>query len=184
MKWTLVAACMLAAAPASAQDQAGADDILSRIINVPAPSAYRVDGLREKPKVRKDETVQGGKAIRIFVPGKSPQAWSVSASNPIEKPVRAGDLLVLAFWARLEKGEDGAATASLPNNVVQLAKEPYTALFAGPVTLTPEWKLHEVKGKADKDYAAGELNVALHLATAKQTIDLGPIFVLNMGPAK
>jgi hypothetical protein len=38
-----------------------------------------------------------------------------------------------------------------------------------------------VKGKADKDYPAGALNVSLHLATAKQTVDLGPVFVLDMG---
>ena len=69
----------------------------------------------------------------------------------------------------------------LPYNAVQLASAPYTALFNGPVTIGPEWKLHEVKGKADKDYAGGTLNASLHLATAKQVVDLGPIFVLNMG---
>ena len=168
------------AAPVAAQD-AALDDIAGKIINVPPPEALRVDGLRAKPKVRKDDTVQGGKALRIIVPGKAENAWAISASNPIQKPVKAGDVLILAFWARLVSGENGAASATLPYNAVQLAAAPYTALFTGAAEIGPEWKFHEIRGKADKDYAAGALNVSLHLATAKQTLDLGPVFVLNMG---
>lgn len=160
---------------------AAAQDIADQIISAAAPEAFSVQGLRATVKPRKDESVQGGKALRIPVPGKSDQPWSVSASTAITKPVKAGDTLVLAFWARLEKGEDGAASAILPHNAVQLASEPYTALLAGPATIGPAWTMHEVRGKADRDYPAGELNVAIHLATAKQVIDLGPIFVVNLG---
>lgn len=157
----------------------GQDDLSSKIINVPAPAAFRVDGA--KGTVRKDETVQWGKALRVQIPGKSEQAWTVGVASPITKPVKAGDKLILAFWARLEKGENGATSAALPYNAVQLASAPYTPLFTGGVTIGPEWKLHEVKGQADKDYAADSLNVAIHLATGKQTVDLGPVIVLNMG---
>jgi hypothetical protein len=63
-----------------------------------------------------------------------------------------------------------------------MAHEPYTALFTGPATIGPEWKMVEIKGKADRAYAGGQLNVSVHLATAKQVVDLGPVFVLDMGP--
>ena len=186
MKGKFIAACLLLAAPfaltpAAAQEAAPADSIVDKIINVPAPQAHRVDGLKSKPKIRKDEAVQGGQAVRINVPGKSDQAWTVAVASPITKPVKAGDRLVLAFWARLEKGDGGATSASLPYNSVQLAREPYSAVFGGPVTITPEWTLHEIDGTADKDYAAGDLVVSLHLATGKQTVDVGPVFVLDMG---
>ena len=171
----LIAAMLVMHVPAPAQD------IADKIISAAAPEAFTVQGLRNAPKARKDATVQGEKSLRIAVPGKSDEAWSVAASTAITKPVKAGDELVLAFWARLEKGEKGATSASLPYNAVQLAAAPYTALFTGPVTIGPEWKLHELRGKADRDYAAGELNVSIHLATAKQTVDLGPIFVVNLG---
>lgn len=113
MRTILIAAALLIAAlapPAFAQD--GAEDILDKVINAPPPTADRVDG--SSGKVRSDPSVQGGKALRVQVPGKSEQTWTVSVSNPITKPVKAGDTLVLAFWARLEKGEKGATTASLP----------------------------------------------------------------------
>lgn len=172
-------AALLIAAAAPAFAQGGADDILSKVINAPPPAASRVDG--GTGKLRNDPLVQGGKALRIDVSGKSERAWAVALSNPINKPVKAGDTLVLAFWARLEKGEKGATTASLPYNAVQLAGAPYTALFKGDATIGPEWQMYETRGKADKDYSAGSLNVAIHLATGRQTIDIGPIFVLDIG---
>jgi hypothetical protein len=178
------AAAVLIATSSAAAAEPRADDILNKVINLPPPTAWRIDGVRDKPPVRKDESVQGGQALRVHVSGKGSNPWAVSASNPIEKPVKAGDVLILAFWARLEKGENGATAVVLPSNQVQLAAPPYTPVFGGPVTIGPEWKMYELKGKADKDHAGGTLNVSLHLATGKQTIDLGPVFVLNMGPAK
>jgi hypothetical protein len=177
--WLSILVPLVAAtAPAAAQETGGVED---KIINAPSVRSYSVMGLRAAPKPRKDASVQAGEALRIVVPAKSERAWEISASTPIQKPVKAGDELVLAFWARLEKGENGATTATLPFNAVQLSSAPYTPLFSGAVEIGPEWKMHELRGKADKDYAAGTLNVSIHLASAKQTVDLGPAFVLDMG---
>ncbi|MBV8686700.1 MAG: hypothetical protein JOZ90_11295 [Alphaproteobacteria bacterium] len=136
------------AAPAALAAQSGAGDILDKVINVPPPSAWRIDGLRDKPALRKDAGVQGGKAVRVEVPGKGAHPWDVAAANPIAKPVKAGDVLVLAFWARLVKGEGGATTALLPSNQVQLAAAPYTPLFSGPATIGSEWKMYEVRARS------------------------------------
>jgi len=167
-------AAQQAAAPAAEKS------IEERIISVPAPQAYRVDGPRGAGRVRNDAGVQGGKALRVTVNQPNAEAWRVSVSVPINKAVRAGDNLVLAFWARMERGPDGATSSTLPNNTVQLAAAPYSALFAGPVTVTPQWQMFEIRGRANRDYAAGELNVAMHLANAQHVIDIGPVFVLNM----
>ncbi len=134
-----------------------------------------------KSSVRNDANVQGGKALRIQVAAKGKNNWDAFASSPIQKPVKAGNKLVLAFWARLEKGEGGAASSTLPFTGVQVSSPPYPSIFNDAVQVGPEWKLHQIKGTADKDYAAGSLGVSIHLANAKQTIDLGPIFVLDMG---
>ena len=170
----LTALCLGIATPASA---AQGDDIASKIIN--DPSAPQVVGA--KSSIRNDANVQGGKALRIVVPAKGKNNWDAFASSRIQKPVRAGDNLVLAFWARLEKGEGRATSSTLPFTGVQVSSPPYPSLFNEAVQVGPEWKLHQVKGKADKDHAAGTLGVSIHMANAKQTIDLGPVFVLNMG---
>ena len=185
----LVAGLLLGAAtytPAAAQDApavgAPKPSLEDMIVNSPLPGTLRVDGIRQKPRVRKDEQVQWGQAIRVEVPGKSDKTWSVAVASDVKKAVKAGDELVLAFWARVEKGDGGATTASLPYNAVQLSSAPYSALFSGGVEIGPEWKLYEVKGKADRDYAPGEINASIHLATGKQVIDIGPVFVLAVSP--
>lgn len=164
---------MLMAAPAAAQS-----DLSKQIINEPSPGAFAIYGLPQKPKVRKDAAVQGGLALRVAIPGKGDTPYAISLSAPIIKPIRKGDRLVLAFWARFDKAE--GASVSIANASVQLAKAPYTAFFGQPVELGPEWKLHSVEGVADRDYAAGEVAISMHLATGKQVIDLGPIFLLDL----
>jgi hypothetical protein len=186
MKGVAYALCLLMmgpllAAPATAQDSE-ADAIVKQIINVPSPKAFSVQGMKTPPKPRKDAAVQGGEALRVAVPGKGANPWDIAVSDPIQKPVKAGDRIVLAFWARLEKGPDGATTATLPYNGIQLSSAPYSQVLSGAVEIGPEWKLHEIRGVADKDYPAGALGVTIHLSTAKQTVDIGPIFVLDQGP--
>ena len=156
-------------APVSAQDL--------NIIN--DPGAPQVNGA--SGRLRDDANVQGGKALRVVVRGKGANPWDVAVESPLTQPVEAGDELLLAFWARLEKGEGGATTTTLPFNAVQLSAAPYTALFSGAAEVGPEWKLHEIRGKAAADHPANALKATIHLATAAQTVEFGPIFVVNLG---
>jgi hypothetical protein len=171
-RFALALACACAGlllAPATAQDL--------NIIN--DPGAPQVNGA--SGRLRDDAEVQGGKALRVVVRGKGANPWDVAVETAITKPVKAGDQLLFAFWARLEKGEGGATAAMLPYNAIQVSAAPYTTLFTGSAEIGPEWKLLEVRGKADADHAAGTLKATIHLATAAQTVDLGPIFVVNLG---
>ena len=139
------------------------------------------DRLNQRAFDRDDPAVQGGKALRVDVRRKGANPWDIAVESTIEQPVKAGDSLVFAFWARLEKGEDGAATGTLPYNAVQVSAAPYTTLFSAPADIGPEWKLHEVRGVADADHAAGTLKATIHLASSAQTVDLGPLIVVNLG---
>lgn len=174
MKLRIVAAGFLLAAvplaPAPAQDE---------LVIINDPGAPQVNGVR--PKLRDDPAVQGGKALRVPVRRKGANPWDVSVTTTINQPVKAGDQLLFAFWARLEEGEGGATTATLPGNMVQQSVAPWSWVLGGPVEVGPEWKLHELRGKADKDYPAGTLHATIHLANAQQTVDLGPLIVVNLG---
>lgn len=172
--WAFALAFSLAVLPIS--PAAAQDDLV--IINNPAEP--QVNGAN--PRLRDDPAVQGGKAMRIQVRRKGANPWDVAVESAINQPIKAGDSLLFAFWARLEKGEGGAVTATLPYNAVQLTAAPYSTVLSNPVEIGAEWKLHEVEGKADKDYAAGTLKATIHLATAEQTVDLGPLIVVNLGP--
>jgi hypothetical protein len=41
--------------------------------------------------------------------------------------------------------------------------------------------MYQITGKSDRDYGPGQLKVTIQLATAKQTVDFGPIMLFDMG---
>jgi hypothetical protein len=151
------------------------------VLNNANPDSFQVYGLAggAKPASIKDAKVQFGKAIRIDTPG-SGDVWSVGVNSPLAKPVRKGDKIVIAYYARVEKGADGSGAGKVTGQL-QLASAPYTQVFGKPCDVTGEWKLCTAAGHADRDYAQGELAAALHLNTARQTLDIGAMAVLNYG---
>jgi hypothetical protein len=170
----IVAAAVFVAVPAALLAQ---DDLAKKIVN--DPGAPDVNGA--KASLVDDARAQGGRALRVAVPRKGANPWDSSVGGAIKKPIARGDKLVLLFSARLEKGENGAATSTLPYNAVQLAAAPYATVMQGTADIGPEWKDFKVEGVSDGNYGAGDLKVTIQLATAKQTVDFGPIVVLDMG---
>ena len=162
---------LLAAVPAAAQ---GAD----RIINDPRVPALTPYGLNLPPQVRDDKSVQFGKMLRIPLKGHG-DFWRIGVITPTLKPVKKGDQIVIAFWARATGTENGK-----PGRIgrVQLEATPVVrAIFEQPFDIGPEWKMYQLKGVADQDYQPGQLNAALHIDAAKQVLDLGPVFILDYG---
>jgi hypothetical protein len=166
-----------ASAPLAAQTAAEPE-----ILNNANPDSFQVYGLAggAKPTPVKDDKVQFGKAIRVDTPGGG-NVWSVGVNSPLQAGVKKGDKILLAFYARVQKPADGATTATIASAQLQLAAAPYTKLFGEGVTIGSEWKLYKVIGHADRDYAKGELAAALHINTAKQTLDIGAMAVLDYG---
>jgi hypothetical protein len=150
-----------------------------RLVNDPRAEALRPYGQPIPPEVRSDKTVQFGKALRIPISSAAPDFWRVGVVTPTLKPVKEGDRIVVAFWARAQRTE-----ANAPGRLcrVQLEATPVVrTIFEQPFEVTPEWKMYKLMGKADRAYPAGGLNAAFHLACAKQTIDIGPVFILDYG---
>lgn len=174
MSWKAFAAALLVAAPVAALAE---DDLAKKIVN--DPSAPDVTGA--KASLVDDPKVQGGKALRVQVPRKGANPWDSTVGGKIGKPIAKGDRLVMLFSARLEKGENGATSATLPYNAIQLGSAPYSTVMSSSETIGPEWKDYRIEGVSDGAYAAGDLKVTIQLATAKQTVDFGPIVVLDMG---
>jgi len=173
---TLVSAMVMALVPLAAAG-AQSSDITKQIIN--DPSGLNVEGA--KASLIEDSKVQGGKALRVQVARKGAHPWDSTVGGPIVKPIKRGDHLVLLFSARLAQGENGATTATLPYNAIQLVAAPYSTVITGSGQIGPEWKDFQVTGTADANYAAKELKVTVQLATAKQIVEFGPVVVLDTG---
>lgn len=174
----LCAVPLIAAATGGAPAVSTQGDVTDRIVNDPRPESFRPYGLRLPPQVRKDKTVQFGKALRMPIDSAAPPDFRIGVVLPVLKPIKAGDRIVIAFWARAHETE-GGAPGKIARVQFELAKPPHRAIFAQPVVVGSEWKLHQVAGVADGDYAPQQLNAAMHLAAAKQVLDIGPVFVMR-----
>ena len=172
---------LAAAAPGAAAAQA-APTMADRIVNDPRVEALNPYGVRIPPAIRADKTVQFGKAMRMSLQGHA-DFWRIGVTTPVLKPVKKGDRIVIAFWARAVETVDGA-----PGKIgrVQLEATPVVrAIAEQSFEIGPEWKMYQLKAVADRDYAPRQLNAAMHLDAARQVLDLGPVFVLDYGqPAR
>lgn len=183
---TVVAAAICTAAgAASAQTAtpapapAASDNILDKALNKPGAN-WAIYGANQTNKVMTEDSVQGGQFVRATVTAKGANAWDVGASSPIQKPIAAGDTIVVAIWLRAPLLKDGE-TMPLPFIGANVAAPPYDGLVSANVTIGKAWKLYYASGKASKNFAGGTVNVAVHLASDKHVVDLGPVFVLDFG---
>lgn len=153
------------------------EEAARQIVNNPDPSTFTIYGITPAPKSKKDDTVQGGRSLSVAVTG-SGTPYAVGIGSPIIQDVKKGDPLVLMFYARLAKAEPGVTTAKI-NAQVQVSSAPYTTIFAKEVEITPEWKLFQATGVADKDYPKGTIGATFHVNTGKQTVALGIVVVMD-----
>lgn len=188
----LAAGAALLAMPAQAQQAASpparssADDIMKKAVNQPGTN-WQVYGPNQKVKALNDDGVLGGQVIRVTVSAKGTNAWDVGSSSPIQKPIAAGDTILVAMYLRAPELKDGETT-SIPYIGANGVAAPYENLLGNGVTITRDWKLYYASGKATKDLPGGSMRATAHLAANRQVIDLGPVFVLDFGqnydPAK
>lgn len=169
-----------AASPGLAR-QSGDGEILQKAINKPS-ATWGVYGAGQKSAQVKDKAVQGSAATKVEILAASGKPWDVGASQPIAGKIAKGDVLLVAFWAKAEAVNGGAASAEIPAVRVQQAAAPYDAALQGGIKVGGEWKMYTVPGRALIDIPAGTGAVGLHLGSAKQTVLLGALFVLNFGP--
>lgn len=173
--WMAAALVAVVAAPSIAQS---ADDFAAKVINAPLPASLQVYGI-EKPAPSRNKDVDGGKVLKLAIPGADKDPWKIQLQSPTQQPVRKGDRLVLAFHVRAT-GMAPGTKAEIAVAGLQLNKEPYTMVLGGPVEVGETFEFQQVAGKADRDYAAGELMASLQLATGKQVFEFGPMFIINL----
>jgi len=168
------------APPAKAPPPAGTTGtILDKAINLPG-SNWQVYGPNQASKMTKTTGIPGNQAMRVQVTAKGANPWDVGALSPIQKPVGAGDVLLVAVYARAPDLGEGQTT---PITITATATAaPYDGIAQGDATVAREWKLYYAAGKAGRAFAANTARVSVQLAAAKHVVELGPVFVLDFGP--
>ena len=165
--------------PASAP-AAKSDDVLSKAVNVPGVN-WQVYGPNQTSKIVKVRGVPGDSALHVDVAAKGANPWDIGALSPIQKPIAAGDVILVAAWMRAPALKDGETT-SIPFLGATAATAPYATIAGADVRVTNSWKMFYATGKAATAFAPATAQASVHLGANKQAVELGPIFVLDFGP--
>lgn len=156
-------------------------DIWTKTINNDSNGVWNVQPDKPKAKyfaVEPAGTVPGDHAFRIKA-NKGVNPWDVQANSPVTGAIKQGDVIMLMYYARAAEPAEGGSklTARL-----QLNAPPWTAVMDMTSDITTEWKSYCAHRVATGTIGEKQGNVSIHLATAKQVIELGPVFVFNFGP--
>ena len=155
------------------------EDIWTKTINNDTNGVWNVQPDKPKPKDVKAPGIPGEMALRVKA-RKGANPWDVQASSPIKGgTIKQGDVVMLMMYARAEQPAEGGSNLSVR---IQLSSAPYTSTIDFSTPISTEWKSYCAHRIASAEMPASKSNVSIHLATAEQVIDLGPVFVFNFGP--
>ena len=107
---------------------------------------------------------------------KGANPWDMQASSPVNRPINEGDVIMLMYYARAAEPAEGGSTLSAR---IQATAAPWTATMDMTSRITGEWQSY--CGHRVATATLPKSSVSIHLATARQVIELGPVFVFNFG---
>lgn len=152
------------------------EDIASRMINAETNGTWNIQPDKPKPKHFK-APVPGDYAFRIKA-RKGVNPWDVQASSPVAGAINEGDIIMLTYYARAEQAAEGGSALTAR---VQLNSPPWTSVLESTAKISGEWASYCAFRVATHSVGEKKGSVSIHLATAEQIIDLGPVLVFNFG---
>ena len=151
----------------------------STILQLPSVDVWTSYGEAGVKTVEAD--VPGGEARQYRIGAKGANPWDAAIQAPNAVAIKAGDVVHASFWARAAKLPKGATTARVPVSL-QKNGEPYTQLAYEEMRLGTDWQLMTIAGEAPDAYGMAGMVLNLQAADAKQVLEVGPVFINNLGP--
>jgi hypothetical protein len=127
--------------------------------------------------------ISGGKAVRTVMAHPAAQAWDAGASSPITGTIHKGDVILVAAYVRVTEASPGSQAGLIAELGVHMSQSPWTAVATASASVPKgQWTWVYASGVATVDYPAGSVGFGMQLGCCQQTLDIGPVFVLNLGP--
>jgi hypothetical protein len=154
------------------------EDIWSKTINNDTNGVWHVQPDSPKPKDVKAQGIPGNMALRVKA-NKGVNPWDVQVSSPIKGTIKQGDVIMVMIYLRAEQPAEGGSSLATR---LQLGEAPYSATMEFNAAISTEWKSYCAHRVAGVTLPPGKGIANIHLASAQQVIDLGPVFVFDFGP--
>lgn len=151
------------------------------LINSPYVDVAEIFGENETHNIVDDADVTGGKAFEVTVEETGLNSWSTGVNWPSIRGVKSGDAVVLAFWAKGISAQNEAQTPIISPVRIQQSGVPYEEAASSAVYLSRDWQLYYTSGVSNHDIAPGSAGMSFHMGLTKQTLRLGPAYLINLG---
>lgn len=152
------------------------------LLNQPDVSVANSFGEDQAGRHVNDSGVPGGRAFEVKVSRPGLNSWSAGINWPMHTGISKGDTVLLAYWARAVEVHNEAQTGNISAARVQQSGEPYDSGANQSASLDKTWRLYYAQGRSRSKIDPGGAGISFHLGLAKQTIRVGPAYVLNYGP--
>ena len=148
------------------------------LLNDPARRIWASYGMAAPPEPIK-VGIPGGAATRFTVAAVGANAWDAGSGIPIDGAIAEGDTVLVSFIARTISAAtpDGKALLGV---MVQNNTPPYPSFGNHMISVGPNWGLVQIRTRATMALPQGKGQVMLHLAGAKQVLEVGPVYVLKV----
>ena len=182
---SLVAAAALALTPAApAQElspelQALDAKLPGTLVSDPTRLDWATQGMGFKSKGVQDPAIPGGgAAVQFEIPKSGPQPYSIQAFVPLMSKIAKGETYTIGFYARTISADtpDGKGVIGVR---FQQNSAPWPGFGDSTVKVGSDWDWHEVSGVATINASKQDAVVALQLAGAKQTVQIGQAIVVQ-----
>ncbi len=149
------------------------------LLNNPDDRVWQGYGPAGSRQDTQDRNVFTGRATRFTVTAPGATPYAIGANVPITGPIAVGDRLTIAVAARTLSAEtaDGRGVVVIR---VQGRNPPYDGFADNRLIVGPNWQLLRLTTTATKAFAAGDASFALHMASARQTVEIGPVYIIKM----
>ncbi|WP_241491185.1 hypothetical protein [Sphingomonas sanguinis] len=175
----LIAALPAGAAVQAAPSAAAQPSIFDKAINTPG-IGWTAYGPNQSAKEVPAPEVPGGNAVQVKIAKAGTNPWDSGVTYPTIKPIASGDTLVTMVYLRAPNAAEGQ-TVTIPV-AMGGSEPPYPSITSEPLQVGSTWKRYFVTGVAGQAFAAGKANISVQLSGAKQVIEVGPAFLLDLGP--
>ncbi|WP_027444158.1 hypothetical protein [Erythrobacter cryptus] len=149
------------------------------LINDPSRIDWTSYGENYETTGRQAADIPGGGAARVFtIKERGAFPYTVAANVPLLSEIKPGEQVTVGFYARTLASErsDGKGIIGVR---FQENAAPYGGFGDSNVLIGSDWEWYEVSARADKRIRRADAIVALQLAGARQTLEIGQTIVVK-----
>lgn len=139
---------------------------------------WAIHGAGETHKTVPAKEVPGGQAVQFTMAAAGTNPYDIGLTIPVTRKIEEGNILILAVLARTVSADTTDGKGKIGVRVQQNAP-PYPGFAENVISVGPNWGLFQLKTQARMTIEAGKAAVSVHLAGAKQVIEIGQVYLLN-----